>query len=131
MDDKKFNPLTLAQRVIRASNAPLYLGMERGDIAHVLEGRRGVLTLERADGVLVEWHPVNQAKMISYNQRNRELAAGNLVRFTEKIISRVSLMAIRTYEKSSALISQINNFPRMNANLLSDLGRLQLWRISL
>jgi ATP-dependent exoDNAse (exonuclease V) alpha subunit len=48
-----------------------------------VEGRPGVVTLERADGARVEWHPVNQPNMSAYSQGQRELAAGDLVRFTE------------------------------------------------
>lgn len=69
--------------VVRADKNYKALGMERGDMARVVEGRPGVVTLERADGARVEWRPVNQPHMSAYTQGQRELAAGDLVRFTE------------------------------------------------
>lgn len=69
--------------VVRADKNYKTLGMERGDMAHVVEGRPGVVTLKRADGARVEWHPVNQLNMSAYTEGQRELAAGDLVRFTE------------------------------------------------
>ncbi len=69
--------------VVRADRDYKTLGMNRGDMAHVVEGRPGVVTLERADGAKVEWRPVNQPHLSAYTEAQRELAPGDQVRFTE------------------------------------------------
>lgn len=69
--------------IVRSDKNYKSLGMERGDIARVIEGRPGVVTLELADGTRVEWDPVNQPNMSAYTHGNRELARGDLIRFTE------------------------------------------------
>lgn len=69
--------------VVRADRDYKTLGMSRGDMARVVEGRPGVVTLERMDGARVEWRPVNQPNMSAYSEAQRELAQGDAIRFTE------------------------------------------------
>jgi len=68
--------------VVRADRDYKALGLERGDFARVVDGRAGVVTLERADGQRVEWRPVNQPHLSAFTEQQRELAAGDVVRFT-------------------------------------------------
>ncbi len=68
--------------MVRADRDYKQLGLERGDFARVVDGRAGVVTLERADGQRVEWRPVNQPRLVAFTEQQRELAAGDVVRFT-------------------------------------------------
>lgn len=68
--------------VVRADREYKALGLQRGELATVVDGRAGVVTLERADGARVEWRPVNQPHMSSFTRQERELASGDVVRFT-------------------------------------------------
>lgn len=68
--------------VVRADRDYKQLGLERGDFARVVDGRAGVVTLERTDGQRVEWRPVNQPHLVAFTEQRRELAAGDVVRFT-------------------------------------------------
>jgi len=68
--------------VVRADREYKALGLQRGELATVVDGRAGVVTLERADGRRVEWRPVNQPHMSSFKRHERELASGDVVRFT-------------------------------------------------
>ncbi|MCE4538234.1 conjugative relaxase [Pelomonas sp. P7] len=68
--------------VVRADRDYKALGLQRGELATVVDGRAGVVTLERADGERVEWRPVNQPHMSGFTRHERELAEGDLVRFT-------------------------------------------------
>jgi conjugative relaxase-like TrwC/TraI family protein len=68
--------------VVRADRDYKTLGLARGDFARVADGRAGVVTLERADGRHVEWRPVNQPHLVAFTEQPRELAAGDVVRFT-------------------------------------------------
>jgi conjugative relaxase-like TrwC/TraI family protein len=69
--------------VVRADRGYASLGLEKGDLARVLEGRAGVVTLERGDGRQVEWRPMNLPHLSAFTEQRRELAAGDLVRFTQ------------------------------------------------
>lgn len=69
--------------VVRADRDYKSLGIARGEMAHVVEGRDGVVTLERSDGERVEWSPVRQPHMSAYTEGARELAVGEVVRITE------------------------------------------------
>ena len=68
--------------VVRADRDYKTLGLDRGDFARVVDGRAGVVTLERADGQRVEWRPVNQPHLVAFTEQQRELGAGDVVRFT-------------------------------------------------
>ncbi len=68
--------------VVRADRDYKQLGLGRGEFARVVDGRAGVVTLERADGQRVEWRPVNQPHLVAFTEQQRELAAGDVVRFT-------------------------------------------------
>ena len=68
--------------VVRADRDYKQLGLGRGEFARVVDGRAGVVTLERADGQRVEWRPVNQPHLVAFTEQRRELAAGDVVRFT-------------------------------------------------
>ena len=68
--------------VVRADRDYKTLGRERDDIARVVDGRTGVATLEREDGQRVEWRPVNQSHLVAFTENQRELAVGDVVRFT-------------------------------------------------
>ncbi len=68
--------------VVRADRDYKQLGLERGDFARVVDGRAGVVTLERTDGQRVEWRPVNQPHLTAFTEQQRELAPGDVVRFT-------------------------------------------------
>jgi conjugative relaxase-like TrwC/TraI family protein len=68
--------------VVRTDRDYASLGMRRGEFAKVVEGRAGVVTLERGDGQRVEWRPVQQPHVVAFTEQRRELAAGDVVRFT-------------------------------------------------
>lgn len=68
--------------MVRADREYKALGLQRGELATVVDGRAGVVTLQRADGERVEWRPVNQAHMSSFTRHERELAEGDIVRYT-------------------------------------------------
>lgn len=68
--------------VLRAERDYKSLGLARGDFARVVEGRAGVVTLERSDGQRVEWRPVAQPHLSAFAAQTRELAVGDVVRFT-------------------------------------------------
>jgi conjugative relaxase-like TrwC/TraI family protein len=68
--------------VVRADRDYRTLGLQRGEFAHVVDGRAGVVTLERNDGQRVEWRPVQQPHVTAFTEQRRELAAGDVVRFT-------------------------------------------------
>lgn len=69
--------------MVRAEKAYKSLGLARGEMAQVVEGRAGVVTLVRKDGQKVEWRPTSQPNMAAYTQREGELSKGDLIRFTE------------------------------------------------
>lgn len=69
--------------VVRADKNYKSLGLSRGEIAQVVEGRSGVVTLARKDGEKVEWRPTFQPNMSIYYKRDGELSKGDLIRFTE------------------------------------------------
>lgn len=68
--------------VVEAKKPYESLGMERGDLARVVQSGRGIVTLERADGAQVDWRPALQTNMIAYREATRELAVGDQVRLT-------------------------------------------------
>lgn len=69
--------------IVRAEKDYKSLGLARGEMAKVVEGRGGIVTLERKDGQKVEWRPTSQPNMATYTQREGELSKGDLIRFTE------------------------------------------------
>lgn len=69
--------------IVRAEKDYKSLGLKRSDIAQVIEGRAGIVTLERKDGQKVEWRPTSQPNLVAYTQRKGELTKGDLIRFTE------------------------------------------------
>jgi conjugative relaxase-like TrwC/TraI family protein len=68
--------------VVRADREYKTLGLQRGQFATVVEGRAGVVTLQRSDGERVEWRPTNHPHFSAYTATSRELAVGDVVRFT-------------------------------------------------
>lgn len=58
------------------------IGLQRGDLARVVEGEAGRVTLERADGEHVQWRPALQPNMTAYREASRELSVGDQVRLT-------------------------------------------------
>jgi len=69
--------------VVRADRDYKTLGLGKGELARVVEGRAGVVTLEHGDGQRVEWRPVNQPHLSAFTEHRRELAVGDRVRFTQ------------------------------------------------
>jgi len=74
--------------VVQAQKVYTSLGLERGDLAHVVESGVGQVTLARADGVEVEWRPAVQTNLTAYREHERELAVGDAVRLTANDYSR-------------------------------------------
>lgn len=68
--------------VIEAKKPYESLGMQRGDMARVIDGEAGIVNLERADGQRVSWRPAIQTNMLAYRESVRELSAGDQIRFT-------------------------------------------------
>jgi len=68
--------------IVQAQKAYASLGLERGDLARVVESGAGRVTLERADGRQAEWHPAVQTNMTAYRECGRELSVGDAVRLT-------------------------------------------------
>jgi conjugative relaxase-like TrwC/TraI family protein len=68
--------------VVQAQKAYGSLGLERGDLARVVDHAAGRVTLERTDGATVEWRPAVQPNMTAYRETARELAVGDAVRLT-------------------------------------------------
>ncbi len=59
------------------------LGLKRGALARVVDFLPGRIVLERlADGERVEWQPARNPHFSSYCESNREVAVGELIRFT-------------------------------------------------
>lgn len=69
--------------IVRAEKDYKSLGLSRGEMAHVIDGRVGIVTLERKDGEKVEWRPTSQPNLATYTEREAELSTGDLIRFTE------------------------------------------------
>lgn len=69
--------------MVRAEKDYKSLGLVRGEMAQVVEGRAGIVTLERKDGEKVEWRPTSQPSMAAYTQREGELSKGDIIRFAE------------------------------------------------
>lgn len=68
--------------VVEARKPYESLGMQRGDLARVIAAESGKVTLERVDGVQVQWRPAVQHNMNSYRENLREFASGDQVRLT-------------------------------------------------
>jgi len=68
--------------VVEAKKDFISLGMRRGDLATVVQGGEGIIQLERADGINVDWRPAVQTNMLAYKSINREFSIGDLIRFT-------------------------------------------------
>lgn len=68
--------------VIETKKSYESLGLQRGELARVIEGSTGTVRLERADGQQVQWRPALQTNMIAYRETMRELTVGDQVRFT-------------------------------------------------
>lgn len=68
--------------VVRADREYKTLGLARGDYARVVDGPAGVVRLERTDGQHVSWHPTIQTNMSAFTEHRREVAVGDIVRFT-------------------------------------------------
>lgn len=58
------------------------LGLRRGDTAEVVRAETGCITLRRKDGELVKWRPTAMPHVAVHRLEERELAVGDLVRFT-------------------------------------------------
>lgn len=68
--------------VVQAQKCYPSLGLDRGDLARVVESSAGRVMLERGDGNQVEWRLAVQTNMTAYREYPRELAAGDAVRLT-------------------------------------------------
>lgn len=68
--------------VIEARKDYESLGMQRGELARVVESGGGKVTLERADGERVQWQPALQSNMNAYHEKVRELSVGDQVRLS-------------------------------------------------
>jgi conjugative relaxase-like TrwC/TraI family protein len=68
--------------VLRADREYKGMGLQRGEFARVVDGPEGVVTLERQDGVRVPWRPANQPHMSAFTEHQREIAEGDVLRFT-------------------------------------------------
>jgi ATP-dependent exoDNAse (exonuclease V) alpha subunit len=68
--------------VLRADRDYKGMGLQRGEFARVVDGPEGVVTLERQDGVRVPWRPANQPHMSAFTEHQREIAEGDVLRFT-------------------------------------------------
>lgn len=58
------------------------IGLRRGDTAEVVEAEPGCITLRRQDGELVQWRPTAMPHVAVHRPEPRDLAVGDLVRFT-------------------------------------------------
>lgn len=58
------------------------LGLRRGDTARVIGAEPGCITLQRGDGAPVTWRPTAMPHVAVYSEVTRELAVGDVVRFT-------------------------------------------------
>jgi conjugative relaxase-like TrwC/TraI family protein len=68
--------------VVEARKPYESLGMQRGDLARVVDAGAGKVTLERSDGGRVQWRPALQHNMNAYRENPRELSVGDQVRLT-------------------------------------------------
>jgi len=68
--------------VVEARKPYESMGMDRGDLARVVDSGGGRVTLERADGERVQWQPALQHNMNVYRENTRELSVGDQVRLT-------------------------------------------------
>lgn len=74
--------------VVQAERHYPSLGLERGDLARVLDVAKSTVTLERIDGEQVIWTPREQPNFTAYTEQERELAVGDKLRFTKNDHSR-------------------------------------------
>jgi ATP-dependent exoDNAse (exonuclease V) alpha subunit len=58
------------------------IGLRRGDTAQVVEVEPGCITLRRASGDLVKWRPTAMPHVSVHSLEEREIAAGDRLRFT-------------------------------------------------
>lgn len=68
--------------IVEAKKQYESLGMQRGEFARVVDVAPGKVTLERSDGMHVQWRPAVQSNMIAYIENIRELSVGDAVRIT-------------------------------------------------
>lgn len=68
--------------VVEARKPYESLGIQRGELAHVVDAGAGKVTLERANGERVQWRPALQPNMTAYHVSTRELSVGDQVRLT-------------------------------------------------
>lgn len=58
------------------------IGLRRGEFAAVVESEPGRITLRRQDGELVKWRPTAMPHVAVHRREEREVAVGDLLRFT-------------------------------------------------
>ncbi len=68
--------------MVESQKAYASLGLARGDLSTVVETSTGRVTLERADGVQIEWRPALQTNMTAYHVAEQEIAVGDVLRLT-------------------------------------------------
>lgn len=68
--------------VLRAERDYKSLGMRRGELARVVDGPAGVVTLQRADGQCVQWRPARHPYFTAFMEHQREIALGDVMRVT-------------------------------------------------
>ncbi|MEQ1848241.1 MAG: ATP-binding domain-containing protein, partial [Nitrospira sp.] len=68
--------------VVEARKPYESLGLQRGEMARVVDAGAGKVMLERTDGERVQWRPALQSNMTAYREAARELSVGDQVRLT-------------------------------------------------
>ena len=58
------------------------MGLKKGDLAQVQEIKQSYIILQKADGSVTKWEPQKKNKVSVYQQTNKEIATGEVVRFT-------------------------------------------------
>lgn len=58
------------------------MGMNKGDLAQIQEIKQSYIILQKSDGSITKWEPQKKNKVSVYHQNDKEIAVGEIVRFT-------------------------------------------------
>lgn len=68
--------------IIQVERSYQSMGMNKGDLAQVQEIKQSYIVLQKPDGSVSKWEPQKKNKVSVYQQTNKEIATGEVVRFT-------------------------------------------------
>ncbi len=68
--------------LIQAERNYQSMGLHKGDLAQVKEIKQSYIVLKKSDGSITKWEPQKKNKVSVYEQTHKEIAAGEIIRFT-------------------------------------------------